>query len=194
MAQALEKVAGTKEMIDRLAADVIRHRNKIAEQNTELRLMEKEHSQVIKSIARIMKAIEMGVVTETTKERLEELEGRKRELNENIAIAKTNRPDAVTKEMITEYIRNAFRQPQQLLFDLLIEKITIFEDKIVLTLKTFGNVCPNGDRTKHIMKYSENPDGNDRGSFYMSIICREPFNHKYKPTVLAFTVDVFIMV
>ena len=84
MAQALEKVAGTKEMIDRLAADVIRHRNKIAEQNTELRLMEKEQSQVIKSIAGIMKAIEMGVVTETTKERLEELEGRKRELNENI--------------------------------------------------------------------------------------------------------------
>ena len=194
MAQALEKVAGTKEMIDRLAADVIRHRNKIAEQNTELRLMEKEQLQVIKSIAGIMKAIEMGVVTETTKERLEELEGRKRELNENIAIAKANRPDAVTKEMITEYIRNAFRQPQQLLFDLLIEKITIFEDKIVLTLKTFGSVCPNGDRTKHIMKYSENPDGNDRGSFYMSIICREPFNHKYKPTVLAFTVDVFIMV
>ena len=186
MAQALEKVAGTKEMIDRLAADVIRHRNKIAEQNTELRLMEKEQSQVIKSIAGIMKAIEMGVVTETTKERLEELEGRKRELNENIAIAKANRPDAVTKEMITEYIRNAFKQPQQLLFDLLIEKITIFEDMIVLTLKTFGNVCPNGDRAKHIMKYSENSDGNDRGSFYMSIICREPFNHKYKPTVLSF--------
>ena len=160
----------------------------------ELKLMEREQSQTVKSIAGIMRAIEMGVVTETTKARLEELERRKRELDEEIAIAKANRHDAITKEMIAEYIRNAFKQPQQLLFDLLIEKITIFEDKIVLTIKTFGSASPDGGKRKHITAYAKSPDLNDRGSFYMSVICREPFDHAYRPTVLEFTVDVCIRV
>ena len=139
--------------------------------------MEKEQAQTVKSIAGIMKAIEMGVVTETTKSRLEELERRKRELDEEIAIAKANRPDDVTKDMIIQYIRYAFKQPQQLLFDLLIEKITIFEDRIVLTIKTFGSTSPDGGKRKYITRYTKSPDLNDRGSFYMSVICREPFDH-----------------
>ena len=192
--QALRETVGTKEKIEQLADDVLKRRKQATEQNTELKLMEKEQAQTVKSIAGIMKAIEMGVVTETTKSRLEELERRKRELDEEIAIAKANRPDDVTKEMIIQYIRYAFKQPQQLLFDLLIEKITIFEDKIVLTIKTFGSTSPDGGKRKHITAYVKSPDLNDRGSFYMSVICREPFDHAYRPTILEFTVDVCIRV
>ena len=69
VAQALKETVGTKERIERLADDVLKRRKQAAEQNTELKLMEKEQSQMVKSIAGIMRAIEMGVVTETTKAR-----------------------------------------------------------------------------------------------------------------------------
>lgn len=97
VAQALKETVGTKEKIERPAENVMKRRKQATEQNTELRLMEKEQEQTVKSIAGIMKAIEMGVVTETTKARLEELEQRKRELDEEIAITKANRPDAVRR-------------------------------------------------------------------------------------------------
>ena len=50
------------------------------------------------------------------------------------------------------------------------------------------------NKRKHITAYVKSPDLNDRGSFYMSVICREPFDHAYRPTVLEFTVDVCIRV
>ena len=165
VAQALEETVDTKEKIERPAENVMKRRKQATEQNTELRLMEKEQAQTVKSIAGIMKAIEMGVVTETTKARLEELEQRKRELDEEIAITKANRPDAVTKEMIVEYIRNAFKQPQQLLFDLLIEKITIFEDRIVLTIKNVRQHIAEWRKTKTYHQMHKEPRPKRSGFF-----------------------------
>lgn len=50
-----------------------------------------------------LKAVEMGIITENTKERLEELENKRRELRD-IAIEKISAAIPITKEQIKENI------------------------------------------------------------------------------------------
>ncbi len=165
---AIEQVIGTENNIEFLANGIIEQRKQRAKNNSTLHLLENELDETKKSIAGIMKAIEMGIVTETTKERLEELEKQKHELTKNIAIEKSQYADDVSKEMIKDYLRNSFTKPRQIMIDSLIEKITIFSDRIDITLKYTSLTPPDGDRPKRWHRYCKDSDPNDRGSLFIS--------------------------
>ena len=95
-------------------------------------------NEVSASISNIMKAIEQGIITDTTKSRLIELEGQKAELEENLALEKEENP-AVTKEEILYYLdhmnRKAATDPDSFkyLVRTFIKAIFLFDDKIILT-------------------------------------------------------------
>lgn len=165
---ALNAALNTEENLEELANRIIELHAQKAKDNVTLKLLEKELANVMKSITGIVKAIEMGVVTETTKERLEELEKQKRSISESIAVEKAREcRDTITKETIKEYIRNANKQPSQAMVDLLIEKIVIFHDSIDITFKYTGQTPPDGDRPKRPYRYDKCSDPNDRGFLFM---------------------------
>lgn len=169
-----------------------------SKQNAGLALLEKEYDGVIKSMKGIMKAIEMGVVTETTKERLEELEKQKKGLSERIAIEKAKQPLMLSKDKIKEQIHAALKQPTQAMLDCLVQGIVIYDDKIEITLTTATGTPPNGSKATRTInkeyKNSENSDQPDRGSFYMTIICHKLHDHAYRPTVREYTVNIYFRV
>ncbi len=158
-------------------------------------MIEKEYDGVIKSIKGIMKAIEMGVVTETTKERLEELEKQKKDLSERVAIEKAKQPLTLSKDKIKELIRAALKQPTQAMLDCLVQGIVIYDDKIEITLTTATGTPPKGNRpTRTINKEYKDSDQPDRGSFYMTVICRKPYDHAYRPTIRDYTVHIYFRI
>ncbi|MCM1439627.1 MAG: recombinase family protein [Roseburia sp.] len=163
---ALGNAVNTESNMELLANAIMEQQRRTAEENIELRLLEKEQGKVLKSIAGIMKAIEMGVVTETTKERLEELERQKCDLAERIFIAKSREQRIIPKEVVKNYLRNALTKPPQVMIDLLIEKVTIFKDRIDVTLKYTNSTPPDGDRPKKWHRYSKDSDPNDRGFLF----------------------------
>lgn len=195
VANAITETFGKDKALDSAVDFILKRQSEKIKQNTELALLEKELASIIKSIAGIMKAIEMGVVTETTKERLEELEQQKRELTERIAIEKAKQPLSLTRDRIKEFIRTALKQPTQALLDCLIDRITMYDDKIEITFATVRGMSPNGNRpTRTINKLYKDSDQPDRGSFYMSVICSQPYKHAYKPTVRDYTVDIYFRI
>ena len=89
-------------------------------------------------IGNILKAIEQGIFTPSTKQRLDELEARKEEILVNIQTAELQKPK-LTREQMTarfEQFRHgdpANRDFQKRLIDTFVNAVYVFDDKLVLT-------------------------------------------------------------
>lgn len=88
-----------------------------------------------KAIANMMNAIKRGILTETTKQSLEDCENTKRELSEKIFAERAKIKPRPARDQIRNYILSALKKPTKQMIDLLIHKIVIFNDKIEITFK-----------------------------------------------------------
>ena len=91
-----------------------------------------------KSLKNLLKAIEAGIFTPTTKERMEELERQKEELNISLIRAQMAQP-VFTKEEIVKWI-SRFKYGnindkayQREMIDTFLNAVYVYEDKIVFT-------------------------------------------------------------
>ena len=90
------------------------------------------------SIGNILKAIEKGIFTPSTKQRLDELEARKEEILANIQTAELQKPK-LTREQMTAWFEQfrhgnpANREFQKRLIDTFVNAVYVFDDKLVLT-------------------------------------------------------------
>lgn len=99
------------------------------------------HSQLAEtesSIGNILKAIEQGIFTPSTKQRLDELEARKEEILANIQTAELQK-SKLTREQMTAWFEQfrhgdpANRDFQKRLIDTFVNAVYVFDDKLVLT-------------------------------------------------------------
>ena len=90
------------------------------------------------AIGNILKAIEQGIFTPSTKQRLDELEARKEEILANIQAAELQKPK-LTREQMTAWFEQfrhgdpANREFQKRLIDTFVNAVYVFDDKLVLT-------------------------------------------------------------
>ena len=90
------------------------------------------------AIGNILKAIEQGIFTPSTKQRLDELEARKEEILVNIQTAELQKPKLTREQMIAwfDQFRHgdpANREFQKRLIDTFVNAVYVFDDKLVLT-------------------------------------------------------------
>ncbi len=90
------------------------------------------------AIGNILNAIEQGIFTPSTKQRLDELEARKEEILVNIQTAELQKPK-LTREQMTAWFEQfrhgdpANRGFQKRLIDTFVNAVYVFDDKLVLT-------------------------------------------------------------
>ena len=137
----IQKLIWDDELIDEIAETVIKVQN---EGGSEIPILTKQLSDTEKSIANIMKAIEMGVVTETTKDRLLELESQKKELEFQLAAEKIKRP-MLTKEQVILWLKH-FREldpknpkHRKRLVDTFVNAVILYDDRIEFYFNFKGN-------------------------------------------------------
>ena len=121
---------------NRIADDVITLLNK---ENVIIPALKSQLGEVRKAIDNILKAIEMGIITRSTKERLEELEAEEERLKNNIQAEEYSSPK-LTKEQIV-FTLTRFRtldmrvtKNKERLVDALVKSILIYNDRIVFNL------------------------------------------------------------
>lgn len=90
------------ELIDFLSKKVIEIQNS-DQRNLHLESLNKQLKEVKKGLANLLKAIEMGIITETTKDRMEELETRKEALQTEIAREEIKKP-SLTEEQVKYWL------------------------------------------------------------------------------------------
>ena len=98
-----------------------------------------------KSISNILKAIEAGIFTETTKERLLDLENKRASLKQTIAIEELRANRKLTKDHIIFWFEK-FRSGdieaeefQKTLIDVFINKIVLYKDRVVIAYNYTDN-------------------------------------------------------
>lgn len=123
------------DVIDRLTSLLL---DLQGEESYDIKLLERDLASVQKSIDNMLKAIEAGVITKSTKQRLEELEAQKEELEISLARVKLESP-MLSKEEICFFLKR-FRstdisneKEKQRLIDTFVNAVFVYTDKIVLT-------------------------------------------------------------
>ena len=96
-----------------------------------------------------MKAIEEGIITSTTKARMNELENALMEINMKIAAEECKLERKLTKEDVEAHIMDALASDPRTLIEYLIERIVLYEDKIHIFYKhTKQNTNPDEPRAE----------------------------------------------
>ena len=107
-------------------------------ENTNLPLYEKQLRDAESGIQNMLNAIQAGILTSSTKERLEQLEETKRELEARIAEEKLAKPKA-TEEFIRFWLLRfrkldmSLKDQRQALVDTFINAIYLYDDKVLIT-------------------------------------------------------------
>ena len=121
--------------INRIADAIIELQDK---EDTTLPAMRQQLQECEKAIENMLNAIQMGVLTPSTKERLEQLESQREDLKVNILQAQMQRP-RYTKEQVVSWIsrfkygRSDDPEYQRQIIDTFINSIYVFDDRLVFT-------------------------------------------------------------
>ena len=90
-----------------------------------------------------MSAIEKGVLTNTTKTRLEELEKQQIELQQKVIIEQAKEKYELTKEDIQDFFKYTIKEFPNQIFDYLVKFVRVYNDKIEIGLNYMINPTEN---------------------------------------------------
>ena len=128
------KVIFSDEIIERLIDLVMDAQQK---ENTRLPVLKEQLRDTEKRLANLLEAIEQGILTPTTKQRLDELEARKEALNTSILEEELKKP-VLTREWIRFWFEK-FRkgdmrdmEHQRQIIDTFVNSVYVFDDRVVL--------------------------------------------------------------
>ena len=119
-------------------------------ENTNLPLYEKQLRDAESGIQNMLNAIQAGILTSSTKERLEQLEETKRELETRIAEEKLAKPK-IKEEFIRFWLLRfrkldmSLKDQRQALVDTFINSIYLYDDKVLITFSNDHALCVDSD-------------------------------------------------
>jgi len=119
--------------LDLICDEIIRvNRKSIADHST-LNILLEQKTKVEKSMANVMKAIEEGIIYDVTKNRVKELQEQLDDLSAKILVEQYKQENGITREEAMEYLTSGVRDlSPQLLIDLMVNKIELFDDEIIV--------------------------------------------------------------
>lgn len=122
-----------------LAVDVNAYYQEHQLDDTMLKALEKSKSEVEKALNNILKAIEQGIITETTRSRLLELEQQNKGLDESIKKEKeklSRSKEEFSIQRFYDYFGNSDysdADKRDIILNYFFKKIYVFEDKVIVT-------------------------------------------------------------
>ena len=165
VAKALKEYALQDGMLEWLADKSIEYQKKHAEP-VEVSLLKSQLKQVESSIKNILVAIEQGIITPSTKDRLNELEDQKTSITAKIALKKPDPLDNLTRDDIISAMSIVRvgdledKDYQELLFNMFLRAVYLYDDK----LKIVFNYTRDGHDTAEIPFDIETVDGEAEAS------------------------------
>ena len=116
---------------------------KRADNKSSLNSLKSDLQRVNSSIANIMSAIEKGVLTLTTKNRLEELEIQQTELQQKVIIEQSKERYELTIEDIQNFFKYTIKEFPNQVFDYLVKFVRVYNDKLEIGLNYMLNPIEN---------------------------------------------------
>ncbi len=158
----IQKVIFDDELLERLTDMAL---EKLGSENKVLPILQKRYSETERAINNMLNAIEQGIVTPSTKQRLEELEQQKGELSVQIMKEEMSKP-VLTREQILFWFHRLRKlnieklEHRRKLFDTFINAIYLDDDKMVITFN-----FKDGSKTITFAEIEEAEKGSDFTDF-----------------------------
>lgn len=93
-----------------------------------------------------MTAIENGIITNTTNQRLRELEEQQAKLEQEIIIERTKCTITIPEQTIREFYQEALRLDPQMLINYFVREIILFDDKMEIHFNSPLRTSPDDDQ------------------------------------------------
>ena len=119
-----------KANIDNMVKQLLKIQEELAKDNAVVNMLEREKRQCETSLENIMRAVERGIINNTTGKRMRELEEQLDELNRKLLIEKDKASIKLTEKEIREFFVQALKLEPNLLVSYLVKEIHLFDDKI----------------------------------------------------------------
>ena len=135
---AISKLLGTEQNIEYLATRIFECNQNRVNDNTTLKLLERHKKDIYKASQNIIKAIEQGIITDMTKERLQQLETQLAEIEIEINKEKIKDYSLLSKEEIEQFLRKQVFEDmsdikiRKLVINTFVRQIYLYEDKIII--------------------------------------------------------------
>ena len=131
-----------------IADEIMRVVNQSQQEQSVLKLLQSQMKEAEKSLKNVMTAIEQGIITATTKNRVTELENEIDDLKAKILTEECNLQNTVDREDIMYFLNYGVRQKSpQVLIDILVNKIELFDDEIVVYFNYTDKANPENPNT-----------------------------------------------
>lgn len=124
------KIFDNGETITSIAEKVLNLHKKRLSDNSATNILIQDKNKLLKSIDNLLSCMEQGIITSSTKKRLEELEIKLAELEEKILLEKSKEKIQVTKEEIIKFLRTTLKKQPVQIIKILVSEILLFDDKI----------------------------------------------------------------
>lgn len=142
VAQVTYEVFCTDENISLIADKVLEVQAQRNKSDSVLQMLHKRLYDTDKALTNVMSAIEQGIITKTTKERLAALENEKEDIETKIAVEETRRQKTFNKEEIERFLRTEFKDDPQLYLQHILDRVVVYDDKIEIFYK-YTNTIPD---------------------------------------------------
>lgn len=133
------KIFDNAETVTNIANKLFKiHQQRIQETST-LNILLEEQKTIQSSIDNLLSCMEQGIVTNSTKARLQELESQLDVISGKILIEQSKQKMNVTKEDIIKYIRTSLKKDAKQIIRLLIKEVVLFDDKVEIYYNYIDN-------------------------------------------------------
>ena len=131
------------QVIDRAVKFMLDYQEKSLRENVRLTSLVKEQKQLETSLNNLMRAVEQGLMTNTTKHRLMEIESRLEELKRLIAIERNKEVVILSEKAIRTYFERGLRLEKQMLINYFIKEIVMYDEEIDIYFYSPFNGSPD---------------------------------------------------
>ena len=153
------------ECVDEIVKGVLAIQKKQATENLVYESLLREKRQFEAAISNLLKAIEQGIITNSTSKRLRELEERQEKLERQLLIEASKKERTISAAEIRTFYRDALKLEAHKLIQYLIKEIIVFNDAIEIR---YNSPLPTS------------PDDNRGFLFYKKIVQIPKFNTDFQ--------------
>lgn len=142
------------ELMDKIVKKLLITQEQQQTINQELAILQRQKKQLENVLENLVRAIEQGVITKTTTERIKTTEDKITALEQQIIIKQNESKTKLTEKTIREYYNKALSRNGRLLINTLINVITVYDDRIEITLNSPIKPSPD-DNGRGFLFYTE---------------------------------------
>ena len=168
------KVLDNPETLDLITAKIFEAHEQHLEDTSVLNILEAERNNIRKALDNMLNAVEMGIITSSTKQRIEELEVQLEAAESKVLVEKSKSKVQLTPNDIKKFINKALKKEPLIMIRLLVDKIVLYDDKVEVYYNCIDRKRPDDLAHQAFCIYTEefDVDPQDYGLNYNAMGCK----------------------